>query len=100
MCGLDIRREKLFSYKTQEEWVPADHPLRLVRVLVEMSDEHFSVDGALIAGANAEAVVPASCGGSDLRRSLPEIRPEAETGQKKTGKCFFSHPIRPQNRDF
>jgi hypothetical protein len=31
MRGPDIQQHELFSYKTLEERVPADHPLRLVR---------------------------------------------------------------------
>jgi len=34
MRGPDIQQHELFSYKTLEERVPADHPLRLVLVLV------------------------------------------------------------------
>ncbi len=34
MRGPDIQQHALFSYKTLEERVPADHPLRLVLVLV------------------------------------------------------------------
>jgi len=34
MRGLDIQQQELFSYKTLEERVPADHPLRLVLVVV------------------------------------------------------------------
>jgi len=34
MRGPDLQQHALFSYKTLEERVPADHPLRLVLVLV------------------------------------------------------------------
>lgn len=34
MRGPDIQQQELFSYKTLEERVPADHPLRLVLVVV------------------------------------------------------------------
>ena len=33
----------MFSYISPEEWVPPDHPLRAIRVLVD-----FTVDGTLI----------------------------------------------------
>jgi transposase len=33
MRGQDIQQEEWFSYKTLEERVPEDHPLRMVRLL-------------------------------------------------------------------
>ncbi len=44
MRGLDIQQQELFSYKTLEERVPADHPLRLVLVVVN----------GILAGLDAE----------------------------------------------
>jgi len=34
MRGIDVQQAALFSYKTLEERVPQDHPLRLVRIVV------------------------------------------------------------------
>lgn len=35
MRGEDIQQHELFSYGSLEEWVPADHPLRSVRKMVD-----------------------------------------------------------------
>lgn len=35
MCGREDRSENLFSYVRLEERVPADHPLRPIRVLAD-----------------------------------------------------------------
>ena len=36
MCGVDTKQARLFSYVSQEERIPQDHPLRAIR---RMSDE-------------------------------------------------------------
>ena len=34
MRGQDIQQGEWFSYKTLEEWVPEDHPLRIIHVVI------------------------------------------------------------------
>jgi len=67
MRGSEIRSDSLFSYVDLEARVPAKHPLRAIRAIIDealsadfaavlnharinglLSDEHFSVDGTLI----------------------------------------------------
>jgi hypothetical protein len=36
MRGADITQEALFSYRTLEERIPADHPLRQLRKVVDI----------------------------------------------------------------
>lgn len=35
MCGEDLQQDELFSYRSLEERVPADHPLRPIRAMVD-----------------------------------------------------------------
>ena len=46
MRGVDERCEGLFSYVDLEARVPADHPLRAIRVLVDEALEALSADFA------------------------------------------------------
>ena len=52
MRGQQERTSPLFSYISTEERIPSGHPLRQVRRLadqaLELSSEHFSVDGTLM----------------------------------------------------
>jgi hypothetical protein len=44
MRGTDDRTESLFSYVSGEARVPADHPLRLIRVVVDEALEVLSAE--------------------------------------------------------
>ena len=45
MRGLDLQQQELFSYGSLEQRIPADHPLRPIRAMVDQAlerlDEHF-----------------------------------------------------------
>lgn len=70
MRGLDIHQQELFSYKTLEERVPADHPLRLVRVLVDGILKSMDTDfGKLYSAIGRPSIPPERL----LRASLVQI---------------------------
>lgn len=90
MRGPDIQQHELFSYKTLEERVPADHPLRLVLVVV--NERHPQQHGRRVRSAlqrhrtaldPAGAAVAGAAPGGGLGTGLPEIRQMAEERAKK-----------------
>ena len=54
MRGQDIQQEEWFSYKTLEERVPEDHPLRIVRLLTNGLQKSMDSDSKSFTAAQGD----------------------------------------------
>ena len=77
MRGADVTQEDLFSYRTLEERIPADHPLRQLSLLTTMDAE---LD-ALYAKTGRESIPPERLLRASLIQVLFSIRSERQRVQ-------------------
>jgi transposase len=77
MRGDDRRPEPMFSYVSAEERIPADHPLRPIRALVDEILRDMSRDfGQLYAATGRPSVPPAQLLRAQLLQIFYSIRSE------------------------
>lgn len=83
MRGADITQEELFSYRTLEERIPADHPLRPLRAVVDILLKTMDAElDALYAGIGRESIPPERLLRASLIQVLFSIRSERQLVQQ------------------
>lgn len=59
MRGADVMQEGLFSFKRLEEFVPADHPLRAIRTILNAALARLHTDfNAMYAPTGRDSIAP------------------------------------------
>jgi transposase len=82
MRGADITQEALFSYRTLEERIPADHPLRQLRKVVDSLLTTMDADlDTLYAKTGRESIPPERLLRASLIQVLFSIRSERQLVQ-------------------
>jgi transposase len=90
MRGQDRQTGKLFSYISPEELVPADHPLRAIRSLVNAALDRLSPDFAAIYAANGRpSIAPERLLRALLLQALFSVRSERQLMQQITYNMLF-----------
>lgn len=83
MRGADITQEELFSYRTLEERIPAEHPLRPLRAVVDILLKTMDAElDALYAGIGRESIPPERLLRASLIQVLFSIRSERQLVQQ------------------
>ncbi|GAA0708392.1 hypothetical protein GCM10009105_07940 [Dokdonella soli] len=74
MRGADAQQLGMFSYVSVEERVPADHPIRKRRALVDATLKEFDdVLAARCAAGGRESILPEDTGGRVQARTTPQL---------------------------
>jgi len=82
MRGADVTQEDLFSYRTLEERIPADHPLRHLRKVVDILLTTMDAElDALYAKTGRESIPPERLLRASLIQILFSIRSERQRVQ-------------------
>jgi transposase len=90
MRGRDRQTGKLFSYISPEELVPADHPLRAIRSLVNAALDRLSPDFAAIYARNGRpSIAPERLLRALLLQALFSVRSERQLMQQITYNLLF-----------
>ena len=77
MRGPDTQQNAMFSYQTPEERVPADHPLRPIRTMVDMALKRLSpVFEQMYAALGHPSIAPGETAAPLLLQVLYTIRSE------------------------
>jgi transposase len=79
MCGADIQQDTLFSTVIPEEWVPADHPLRPIREMVNPALKELDADfNALYSDMGRDSIAPEKLLRAQLLMAFYTIRSERQ----------------------
>lgn len=79
MGGVDLTQEAFFSYRTLEERLPADHPLRQLRKVVDILLTTMAAElDALYAKTGRESIPPERLLRASLIQVLFSIRSERQ----------------------
>jgi len=90
MRGRDRQTGKLFSYISPEELVPADHPLRAIRSLVNAALDRLSPEFAAIYARNGRpSIAPERLLRALLLQALFSVRSERQLMQQITYNMLF-----------
>jgi transposase len=90
MRGWDRQTGKLFSYLSPESLVPADHPLRAMRVLVNAALDRLSPDfAAIYASTGRPSIAPEKLLRALLVQALFSIRSERQLMQQIAYNMLF-----------
>ena len=90
MRGADRQTGKLFSYASPENLVPHDHPLRVIRVLVNAALERLSAAfAAIYADTGRPSIPPEDMLRALLLQALFTVRSERQLMQQITYNMLF-----------
>ena len=89
MRGEDLQQDQLFSYASMEEKIPADHPLRAIRGMVDQALKQMS--------GRFDAIY-----GEDGRKSIPRMVKKFMRRERNTskGRPAFAEACCPSPDDF